>query len=258
MRVNEVLDGLSCFSLKTISLGLRRPSELPRYVSYCAKKYDELVGNGLPCRSPLTPAENLTITIPAHHAGGGMSFVELVILARVTKALKPRTIFEVGSYNGLTTAVFVLNSAEDAQIVTLDLPPGAGGDQASLTSDKELVASRHPASVPQALGLRRYTQLLCDSMAFDPSPYLNSVDLGLIDGAHDMAHVQNDTLKVSRMMSDCGIVFWHDYGGKGAFRPLASYLESLAKRCPLYRIRDTSLAWAPAGGLKGATQETGN
>ena len=258
MRVSEVFDGLSCFSLRTLSLALRRPSELRRYISQCLRKYDELVGNGLPCRGPVTPAENLTITIPAYHAGGGMSFDELVILARVTKTLKPRTVFEVGSYNGLTTAVFELNSDPDARIVTLDLPPGTGAGQALIPGDKELVASRHVASVPRALGLSRCTQLLCDSMAFDPSPYLNSVDLGLIDGAHDVAHVQNDTLKMARMMSEHGIVFWHDYGGKGEFKPLASYLESLAKRCPLYRIPDTSLAWAPSRELKAAIWEMRN
>jgi hypothetical protein len=256
MKVSEVFDGLSCFSLSTLSLALRRPSELRLYISHCLRKYDELVGNGLPCRAPVTPAQNLTITIPAYHAGGGMSFNELIILARATKILKPGTIFEVGSYSGLTTAVFELNSDPDARIVTLDLPPGAETSQTPIASDKELVASRHLALVPQALGLCRYTQLLCDSMDFDPLPYLDCVDLGLIDGAHDVAHVQNDTLKMARMMSDRGIVFWHDYGGKGKFKPLASYLESLAKRCPLYRIPGTSLAWAPAQELKSAILET--
>jgi len=110
MRANEILDALSCLSLRTLSLALRRPSELWSYISHCLRKYDEAVGNGLPSRSPLTPAEDLTITIPAHHSGGGMSFNELVILARVTKALRPMTVFEMGTYNGLGTAIFILNS----------------------------------------------------------------------------------------------------------------------------------------------------
>ena len=252
MTAREALDGLSCFSLRTLSLALRNPSELPRYISYCLKKYDELVGNGLTCRGPLTPAENLTITLPAFHAGGGMSFGELVILARVTQTLKPRTVFEIGTYNGLTTAVFLLNSDPDAAIVTMDLPTGPAEEYSRMPSDQELVASRQLGSVPRALGLGRYTQLLCDSMAFDPSHYLNSVDLGLIDAAHDLAHVQNDTLKMARMISDGGMVFWHDYGGKGALRPLAHYLDALGKRASIYRIPDTSLAWAPGRELKQA------
>jgi predicted O-methyltransferase YrrM len=248
--LREILDALSCLSLTTLKLAVRHPSNLRRYISECLKKYDELAGNGLPHRTPLSPEPDMTITIPAHHSGGGMSFDELVILARVTKVLNPRTVFEMGSYNGLTTAVFILNSMADARIITLDLPTTGPEHTPTLSSDEELVGSRQLVSIPQALGLDRYTQILCDSMQFEPSPYVDSVDLGLIDAAHDVVHVENDTRKMVQMMSKDGIVFWHDYGGKGTMRPLAAYLEALAKRCPLYRIRGTSLAWGPAKEIK--------
>jgi hypothetical protein len=254
-----------------LSLALRSPSRLRSYVSSCLKVYDELTENGLPSRGPLTPAEDATITLPAYHAGGGMSFAELAILARVTKTLKPRMVFEIGTYHGLTTAVFLLNADPDARIVTLDLPigPSANDDSTSidgegqsgsaisgcLAADRRLVTSRRLGAVPQALGLSGYTQLLCDSILFDPTPYLDCVDLGLIDGAHDLVHVQNDTRKMARMMSDRGMVFWHDYGGKGALRPLASYLETLGRHCALYRISDTSLAWAGGRDIKNAIEQ---
>lgn len=255
MNLKETLDGLSCLSVRTAALALRHPSQLRRYISHCLKSYDELAGNGLRSRAPVTPAEDMTVTIPAYHSGGGTGFDELVILARVTKVLKPRTIFEMGSYNGLTTAVFMLNSETSVRMLTLDLPHAGAEDRPVLSSDEELVAKRRPLSVPQALGLSGYTQILCNSMQFDPSPYADSVDLGLIDAAHDIAHVRNDTLKMARMMSEGGTVFWHDYGGKGALRPLAEYLEALARRCPLYRIRGTTLAWGPARELKAALHE---
>lgn len=178
-----------------------------------------------------------------------MSFDELVYLGRTVKILKPATIFEMGTYNGLTTAVFILNSEENTRVLTLDLPADAFGAVA-LSSDGELVANRRLLSTTKALGLRRYTQFLGDSMQFNPAPYIGKVDLGLIDAAHDLLHVQNDTLKMAQMMDPRGLVFWHDYGGKGILRPLASYLERLAKNCSLYRIRGTTLAWGPAGELK--------
>jgi Methyltransferase domain len=252
MNFRELIDGLSCVNARAAVLALRRPSQLRRYISHCLKTYDELAGSGLPLRMPVTPAENITVTIPAGHSGGGMSFGELVILARTTKVLKPKTVFEMGSYNGMTTAVFVLNTESNAQILTLDLPSSEAQSNPQLTSDQELVSNRNLLSVPRALGLSRYTQLLCDSMKFDPSPYTDSINLGLVDAAHDAVHVENDTIKMAKMMSPDGIVFWHDYGGKGALRPLALYLEALAKRCPLYRIRGTSLAWGPARELKAA------
>jgi hypothetical protein len=251
MSLYEVLDGLSCLSVTVVKVAIRRPSQLRQYISHCLKRYDEVVGNGLPARSPVTPSPDLTVTIPAYHTGGGMGFDELVILARAVRVLKPKTVFEIGSYNGLSTAVFILNSEADTRVITLDLPRDWDGS-AVISSDDKLVATRELVSVPLALGLSRASQILCDSMQFDPSPYANSVDLGLIDAAHDVTHVKNDTVKMATMMADEGIVFWHDYGGKGPLRPLAAYLEALAKRCPLYRIRGTSLAWGAAGELKKA------
>jgi predicted O-methyltransferase YrrM len=249
MNTTEILDALSTVSVKTLLLGLRSPGKVRRYVSHCSKTYDELAGKGLPAKSPVTPAPEATITIPAYHSGGGMSFAELVVLARTTKTRNPRTIFEMGTYNGLTTAVFMLNSAPGTTVITLDLPPAPETASKNLSSDNDLISTRDLASVPRALGLDRYTQLLCDSTAFDPAPYADSVDLGLVDAAHDRLHVENDTVKMATMIKEDGIVFWHDYGGKGALRPLASYLENLATRCPIYRIAE-SLAWAPARGLK--------
>ena len=254
MALTEIFDGISCFSMRSAVLALRRPSELRRYISHCLKKYDESVGNGLPSQNPVMPAEDMTVTIPAYHSGGGMSFDELVFIARTVKVLKPRVIFEMGSYNGLTTSVFILNSDPETQVFTLDLPPNPA-EVAVLSSDKELVADRSLVSTTKALGLSRYTQLLCDSMKFDPTPYAGMVDLGLVDAAHDLVHVQNDTIKMAKMISDRGLVFWHDYGGKGSLRPLAWYLESLAKKCPLYRIRGTSLAWGHARDLKAVLKD---
>lgn len=46
----------------------------------------------LPSGALVTPNAVETITLPAAHPGGGMSFTELVILARTTKRLKPNAI----------------------------------------------------------------------------------------------------------------------------------------------------------------------
>jgi predicted O-methyltransferase YrrM len=233
-------------------LAIRKPANLRTYVAYCLKRYDELAGKGLPSKGPVVPDARDTITLPAVHTGGGMSFSETVILARVTKTRKPRAIFEMGSYDGLTTAIFILNAPPDARIFSLDLPPGTAGESA-VEVDKNLVASRTLGAVPRALGLERYTQLICDTMQFDPTPYLESIELGFVDAAHDAEHVRNDTIKMARMLTTEGIIFWHDYGGKGVLRPLANYLETVGRQCQLYRVPETSLAWAYAKDLKQAS-----
>ena len=251
MDLRELMDGISCLSIRSALIALRNPSKLRQYVSHCLRRYDEFLGHGLPPGSPVSPAEDMTVTIPAHHSGGGMAFDELVYLARAVRVLKPTTIFEIGTYNGLTTAVFILNSEPTARIFTLDFPPDSSATSV-LSGDGSLVASRQLLSTTKALGLSRYTQLLCDSMQFDPTPFAGTVDIGLIDAAHDLPHVENDTIKMAQMMAPSGMVFWHDYGGKGMLRPLASYLENLAKKRPLYHILGTTLAWGRASDLKAA------
>ena len=253
MNVVELFDSFSCLSLRTLALAIRNPSKMRTYVSFCLKRYDELAGKGLPPAGPVRPATNETICLPAAHTGGGMSFADLTILARVTKVKRPRAIFEMGSYDGLTTAVFLLNAPPCCRIYSLDLPPASPSDEADLRSDAELVASRSLGTIPKAIGRDNYTQLLCDTMKFDPSPYANSIDLGLIDAAHDVEHARNDTIKMAAMMSDEGLVFWHDYGGKGSLRPLAEYLEALGRKFPVYRVPETALAWTKATDLKRAS-----
>lgn len=258
VNLNEIVDSISSFNLRTLALALREPKQVRNYLSNCLKRYDELAGKGLPSRSPVVPNSNETITLPAIHSGGGMSFAELVILARVTKTCSPRAIFEMGSYDGLTTAVFLLNAPPAARVYSLALPPKAAVDGDDLDCDKDLVAARHLGAISQAIGLNHYTQILCDTMEFDPAPLANSIELGLVDSEHDLKHVRNDTIKMATMMTDDGLVFWHDYGGKGTLRPLANYLEGLAQRCSLFRIPETSLAWACAKDLKHAVLEAWN
>jgi hypothetical protein len=223
------------------------------YVSFCLRKHDELLGKGLPAKSPipsLNPSDFDTLTVPARfHTGGGTDPREILTLAAVTKLLQPSRVFEIGTYNGRTTAVFILNSSPGCEVFTLDLPPDARSVQGYLSSDIELVQDRRPEAFLKRAGLtHRYRQIYCDSMVFSPEPFRDSVELGFIDGAHAEEFVRNDTLKMAVMMSNRGFVFWHDYGGRGSFRPLSRYLETLP--IEVYRVPGTSLAWTTASEIK--------
>jgi predicted O-methyltransferase YrrM len=252
VNLGELLSSLSAVNLKTVTLAARKPNQLRNYVGYCLKRYEELAETGLRTGAPVVPSLQETIALPAAHTGGGMSFTELVILARTIKTRKPKAIFEMGSYDGLATAVFLLNAPAGAKIYSLDLPPNSGGDADGLDSDKDLIEHRKLGEVPRALGLNNYTQLLCDSMVFDPTPYADSIEFGLVDAAHDVEHARNDTIKMVQMLAPNGILFWHDYGGKGAMRPLAKYIESIGRQCELRRVPETSLAWGFAKHLRTA------
>jgi hypothetical protein len=248
-----VAQAAKAVNLCSFSLAVRKPKLLPAYASSCLRKYDELMGNGLPARSPipdLGPSDMDTLAVPLRfQSGGGTDPREVLILAAVTKLLRPKRVFEIGTYNGRTTAVFILNSSSACEVFTLDLPLEAGNLSGYLPTDIDLVQDRNPEGYLKRAGLAdRYRQIYCDSMTFDPEPFRDTVELGFIDGAHAEEFVRNDTMKMAVMMCDRGYMLWHDYGGKGSFRPLTNYLESLPIQ--MYRIPATTLAWTSGAEMK--------
>jgi Methyltransferase domain len=88
-----------------------------------------------------------------------------------------------------------------------------------IDTDIDLVRRRPLARYIHELGLEsRRQQILSDSKEFDPTPHEGTVEFGFSDGAHSHEYVKNDTEKMLRMITDRGIVMWHDYGGKGRGR----------------------------------------
>jgi hypothetical protein len=251
--VRQSLDTLQGLNLCAIRLALRRSPMLRTYISTCLRRFDDMAGNGLPVKNPIAGLEEGTgqvLSVPLQFkTGGGTDTLEILTLAAIAKVRKPRRVFEIGTYNGKTTSVFLLNTPEESQVFTLDLPPSGGVAENYLPSDVELVNNRRTDDflVPFRSS-ERYHQLYCDSKLFDPEPFRDSIDLGFIDGAHTRDFVQNDTEKMAIMMAPDGLVLWHDYGGKGSFRPLADYLESLP--CAMCRITGTSLAWTTGAEIK--------
>ena len=257
MRWREVVRGsveaLKAVNLSSCRLALQKPEYLREYLSFCVRKYDDLIGRGLTKRSVLKelgPSDLDLVIVPARfQTGGGTDPREILTLAAVTRLLQPKRVFEIGTFKGRTTAIFILNSPAESEIFTLDLPPKVKGLNGYLSTDIDLVRDRRPDGFLTRAGLSgRYEQIYCDSMLFDPEPYRDTIELGFIDGAHAEEFVRNDTMKMAIMMSGCGYVFWHDYGGRGSFQPLSKYLESLPIK--LYRVPGTSLAWTTAAEIK--------
>lgn len=265
MIAYEFIGAAAAFNLCSVGVALRNPKRFRRYLSHCLKRYDEDAGHGLPHADPISfiakrgwgrfaAADRVELpTLP--RGTRSTSAAEALILATATRVLAPKKVFEIGTFDGCATTLFILNSPPGAEVVTLDLPPDETREEGKfagyIADDVDAVMERRLGSYPRALGLEgRYQQLLGNSMEFDPAPHRGTVELGFIDGAHTYDFVKNDTEKMAVMMADRGLVFWHDYGGKGSYRPLADYLEALGRKIPVHRIRDTSLAWTSATDLK--------
>jgi hypothetical protein len=265
MTLQDLTNAATGVNLCALKLALDSPRRARGYLSYCLRKFDDMTGRGLPQRDPLnaiveqgwgvfSPEDRVELPVRLND-GGGTSLHELLILASATRLLQPAKIFEIGTFNGRTTSAFILNAPPAAEVVTLDLPPASTTSELAgaqvLKTDLELIKQRQLGSYLHTLQLEdRCQQVFCDSLEFDPTPHLGTVELGFIDGAHTQPFVENDTRKMAAMMSERGLVFWHDYGGKGAFRSLSVYLEALARQIPFYRVSGTTLAWAKASDLR--------
>jgi predicted O-methyltransferase YrrM len=259
MNWATVLDGVRGLNLAAVQIGLRRRQDAPSYISACVQQADAFLERGLPAADPiqylrtvLGPEQHGTLCLPTYFQdGGGTRLEELVYLAAAARLLAPRKVFEIGTFKGRTAAVFALN-APNAEIVTLDLPPDYALDSSAyIESDAELVSGRNPVEFIDRYNVgARCRQVLVDSRDFDPGPHRGTVELAFIDGAHTYEYVRNDTEKTAVMMAERGLVFWHDYGGRGRMRGITDYLHELRARFPVYRISGTTLAWAAAADVR--------
>jgi predicted O-methyltransferase YrrM len=264
MNLQEIMSGLQGINLGGVSLALRKPAAFRGYLSECLRRYDEYAGNGLQPKDPvaylkdearcLILSEDRVRFPPRIIDGGGTSLEELLVLAASTRILQPKKVFEIGTFNGRTTSCLILNAAPNAKVISLDLPVTPEAVQTAsdgIDSDQDLIKRRKLAAYVYEFKLESgFQQVLCDSMKFDPEPYRDSIELGFVDGAHTRAYVQNDTEKMAVMMAERGLVFWHDYGGKGDFRPLSRYLDELSRKIQMFRVANTTLAWTTASELR--------
>ena len=173
--------------------------------------------------------------------------METHFLATLVKELNPRTIFEIGTYNGFTALHLAVNSPWDCKIYTLDLPPDYDVKKAGESSYDDLLViklsqekiserfyKKHPLE-------NKITELYGDSSIFDFSGYFGKMDIVFIDGNHSMDFVKKDTESALKMLSDRGVIVWHDYDYI-IHKDVFIYLNSLSKKYPIYSVPRTRFA----------------
>ena len=174
----------------------------------------------------------------------GLGFVlPYTLLATIVTAIRPKKIFETGTFRGVGTLTMALN-APDADIYTLDLPEEySDAEVQTLTKgDKEWVRlSRtstgfaflhHPAAT-------RIHQLRGNSLTFTPPDLLANTDLCFIDGGHSYECIKADTETALKILSPNGVIVWDDYSW--FVEGVSQYLAELRHSLPLYRIAGSQL-----------------
>ena len=170
-----------------------------------------------------------------------LSLLETVCLNLLMKKACAKSIFEFGTYKGVSISQLAMNLPEGSLIRTLDLPDQA--DIALNISDPdELQIARESGKgslVPE--NLRARIQFLKqDSAKFDPAPYAGKIDFVFVDGAHSYDYVKNDSEKGWALLRSGGIIAWHDC--RVADPDVVRYL--LESHFNPIKIVNTSLAFA--------------
>ncbi len=171
---------------------------------------------------------------------GGMYSDDLYALLRVVRWLKPRRIFEIGTYNGFTTAHLAINS--EAEVYTLDLPLELAGDLAGYTVDEKNLVHRKDqiGSFYRGLDVReRIHQLFGDSRTFNFAPYCGSADLVLIDACHLYDWVISDSDRAFQLLGESGVILWHDFA---SIADVTRACMHLAKKTLIFHLQATWLA----------------
>lgn len=171
-----------------------------------------------------------------YQSGATGILLELVALAYLMQVLRPRIIFEIGTFVGRTTRQLALNSPPDTQIFTLDLPR----DQVAHDIGREF------RGTPEA---KKITQLHGDTRTFDYSPWHGRCNFVWVDACHDYPLVRQDTKASLRLRSDRGWIAWHDYRHTAWWSGVTRAVRELAQTNPKVRhIRDTTMAVLPSAG----------
>lgn len=171
---------------------------------------------------------------------------DLVHLGLLCAAIRPRTVFEIGTSTGYSSLFLAANSPPEVQILTLDLPTGDAMTTTALTArDRDIARWCHevePCFAGHALG-KKIRRLYGDSANFDFAPYWHSIDLFFIDGAHTYEYVRSDTLNALRCCHAGSVIAWHDFGRSGLSRGVTMWLEQLNQVVKVYTTPGSSVAF---------------
>ena len=170
------------------------------------------------------------------------SMLERAILISLLKIIKPRKIFEFGTYLGEATLNLAANSK--ANIFSLDL--GENHLEEAKTKLNEVEFSYVTTRFPTKLAFqdtqyeRRIETLLGDSTTFDFSPYFHQMNFIVIDGGHQLEVVRSDTQQAFKMLhqDNPGCIIWHDYGDPRW--QITDYLDDLSNEVDLYHVLETA------------------
>ncbi len=242
LRLHRLLTLAKTFHLGALR-SLRRPSQFVQHLRDV---------NSIDFSHALSPLRSLTLAellgedfqvqveIPFGRVKlGSCPLADLACLAVLAKKKRPRRVFEIGTFEGLTSVVFAKNSDPAVKVMSLDLPAEKNVPRTYRSYEAQSIKGAYQSGfLVDALGCgRQVERLYGDSALFDFTAYENSIDLFFVDGAHTAEYVARDSLTAFRAINAAGWVLWHDCFVPDIFK----ILKRMAGAHPLYHLTGTNL-----------------
>jgi hypothetical protein len=206
-------------SSRLLAVGLRDPRDIQHILGIANWAAGEIADPTADTRQipkvdvlDICPGTDRWILQSFPSVAASVSPLECVGLAALSNLVKAKRVFEFGTYKGVSTTQLALNVGEGGMVFTLDLPEDHPSYSLPIPRPQEreiAMEGQKGILIPNDLR-KRVTFLQSDSATFDETPYLGSMDLVFVDGAHSYEYVRNDTLKGWRMLRPGGVLVWHD------------------------------------------------
>jgi len=154
----------------------------------------------------------------------------------------PRRVFEIGTFDGGTTALLADAVGESGEVFTLDLPPVAFD---AAQTPPEFTGAMVGWRFADTAVAGRITQLSGDSKVFDFSLWYGTADVVFVDAGHDRPHGTADSKNALRLVREGGLVMWDDFVPH--WWGLVEAIVEVAREQGLTRIEGTNLAYVHVG-----------
>lgn len=249
-RLRQVFGALETANFLSLKLLIKNRKNLRLYPGRVFREYMNLVKyDQWMCKSifDIFPEiDNYRITLE-HIPERALSIraEEQVYLALIAKALKPKCIFEIGTFRGRSALNFALNCPDDCKIYTLDLLPDDRQSMMDEAHASDAMIIENSLSGIHFKGTEvahKIYQLYGNSLEFDYSPYHDKIDIVYVDGAHHYRAVKSDTLNALKMIKPGGVIIWDDFANYGDYNDVTRAVLDCLPSDQVTQIENAQLA----------------
>ncbi len=167
------------------------------------------------------------VTAVGERANGMTHVKDYEALAALVLAAKPKRIFEIGTFLGVTSDFF-LELLPESTVVSIAYQNKPRWRLFGKRFNNSGLSSEEIGSKVDPSRRSRFTQLYGDSHKLKADELIKEFghfDMILVDGDHSRDGVHLDTILAQQIVTPTGIIAWHDANPRDKYMDVRHYLE---------------------------------